>query len=76
MTLTAIVECPNCKGLLLASASQKTKTCPYCQSRLELSKVKRLARAESAMKASEILRKLKAERQSNPKKPKKTNQQS
>ena len=71
MTQTAIIECPNCKGLMLATANKKTKTCPYCGTRIEICKAKRLARAETAMQASEMLRKLKAERQSNPTNPKK-----
>jgi len=76
MTQTAIIECPNCKGLMLATANKKTKTCPYCGTRVEVCKAKRLARAETAMQASEMLRKLKAERQSNPTNPKKGNTQS
>lgn len=51
---------------MLATASKKTKTCPYCGTRIDLAKAKRLGRAETAMQASEMLRKLKVERQSNP----------
>jgi len=65
MTQTDIVECPNCKGLMLATVNKKTKTCPYCGTRVDTGKAKRLARAETAMQASEMLRKLKAERQIN-----------
>ena len=71
MTQTAILECPNCKGLLLAAMDQKTRTCPYCSARVDIHKAKRLGRAETAFEASEMLRKLKAERQSNPHKPSK-----
>lgn len=75
MTQTAIIECPSCKGLMLANSSQKTKTCPYCGSRVEVLKAKQLANAETAMEASAILRKLKTERQSNPTNSNKVNQQ-
>lgn len=70
MPPTFIVECRNCSGLLLASVEQKTRTCPYCGARVDLKRAKRLAKAENAFDASEILRKIKADRQSNARKPK------
>jgi len=66
MTQTAVIECPKCRGLMLAKANQKTKTCPYCGSRVEVLTAKRLANAETAMEASAMLRKFKTERQRNP----------
>jgi hypothetical protein len=69
MPVTYIVECNECRGLLLAVIDQKTRTCPFCGARVNLLKTKRLAAAESSIIASEILRKIKTERQLNTKKP-------
>jgi hypothetical protein len=69
MTETYIVECSRCSGLLLAGVDQKTRTCPYCGTRIDLNRVRRLSRAANAMEASEMLRKIKSQRQTNPKKP-------
>jgi len=66
---TLIVHCTRCGGLLLASESQKTRTCPYCNARVELKKAGRIASARSAFEASEILRELKSKRQNNVQKP-------
>jgi len=70
MTSTVIVECGQCKGLLLAAKSQKTRTCPYCGARVDLQKGKRVGSAENAFEASEMMRKIKAKRKSNARKPK------
>jgi hypothetical protein len=72
MAPTVVLECTQCGGLLLAAKSQKTRCCPYCNAKVDLKKAKRLASAESAMEASEILCKLKAQRQNNTRKPKLT----
>jgi len=56
-----IVVCSKCGGLFLGRAEQKTRTCPYCGSKVDLSKAKRLASAENAYEASKILRKLKSD---------------
>lgn len=61
MTSTIIVQCSKCSGLLLAKADQKTRTCPYCGSPVNLTKARRIASAENAREASAILRKLKSE---------------
>lgn len=68
MTVTFVVECNICGGLLLAAIGQKTRVCPYCGARVDLHRAKRLARAQDAFEASEILRKIKSERQSNARK--------
>ncbi len=65
MPQTFIVECKNCGSFLLAAINQKTRTCPYCTSKVVLQKARRVATAQSAFEASEILRRLKAERQNN-----------
>ena len=68
MATTYIIECNQCGGLMLATAEKKTRSCPYCGARLDLQRTKRLASAQSAFEASEILRKIKGERQSNTRK--------
>jgi DNA-directed RNA polymerase subunit RPC12/RpoP len=59
MGVTLIVVCSRCGGLLMAAADQKTRTCPYCGSRVDVQRAKRAASAENAFEASEILRDLK-----------------
>jgi len=54
-----IVVCGECGGYLLAKSGQKTRTCPYCGSRVPLEKAKKVASARKASEASAILRKLK-----------------
>jgi DNA-directed RNA polymerase subunit RPC12/RpoP len=58
---TEVVACSRCGGLLLAKADQKTRTCPYCGSKIVLDGAKKVASAEDAFEASKILRKLKTE---------------
>ncbi|MEM1540428.1 MAG: DUF1922 domain-containing protein [Candidatus Bathyarchaeia archaeon] len=59
MTNYIIVTCSKCRGYLLAKASQKSRTCPYCGSRVLLEKARRVASAEKADAALMMLRKLK-----------------
>ncbi len=59
MVVTVIVVCNRCGGLLMAAVDQKTRTCPYCGSRLNLHEAKRVASAENPFKASEVLREIK-----------------
>jgi len=59
MGSTLVVECSRCGGLLLTPAAQKTKTCPYCGTRVKVMKAKKLASARTANQASQILRHLK-----------------
>jgi len=65
LTVTYVVVCPKCGGLLLAQAEQKTRTCPYCGYNVALQKAKRIASARSANEASMILRRLKLEGMAN-----------
>jgi hypothetical protein len=51
---------------MLAGSMQKTKTCPYCGKSVNLQRAQRLAKASSAMEASEMLKQLKAKQASNP----------
>ncbi|HLN44614.1 MAG TPA: DUF1922 domain-containing protein [Candidatus Sulfotelmatobacter sp.] len=69
MGVTLIITCPRCGGLLLAADDQKTRTCPYCNSRIDIQKANKVACATSAIEASELLRELKSKRQSNVRSP-------
>jgi len=60
MGSTLIVVCSRCGGLLMATNEQKTRTCPYCGSRIDLKRAKKIASAKNAFEASEILRDLKS----------------
>lgn len=60
MAPTIVIVCFNCGGFFLAQAEQKTRTCPYCGRTVYVQKAKRLASANSAAEASEILRRLKS----------------
>jgi uncharacterized Zn finger protein (UPF0148 family) len=64
---TLIVKCPKCGGLMLTAKGQKTKTCPYCGTQVNLLKAQKVASAANAFEASEMLRKLKSEQGFNPK---------
>jgi DNA-directed RNA polymerase subunit RPC12/RpoP len=56
---TLIIECTSCGNLFLAADSQKTRTCPYCGKRVTVEKAKKVASAENAFKASQLLRNIK-----------------
>jgi len=43
----------------MAAVDQKTRTCPYCGSRVNVQKAIHVASAENAFKASEMLRDIK-----------------
>ena len=60
MTITLVVVCWKCGSLLMAKADQKTRTCPYCNAQITIEKAKRVASAQNAYEASEILKKLKS----------------
>ena len=62
MTATLIVKCNKCGNYMLSALNQKTKLCPYCGAKVNLNRVQRVAAADSAFEASEILRKLKSEK--------------
>jgi DNA-directed RNA polymerase subunit RPC12/RpoP len=62
MGVTVIVKCTECGGLTLIAKGQKTKICPYCGTKINLMRAQKLAAANSALEASEILRKLKSEK--------------
>jgi DNA-directed RNA polymerase subunit RPC12/RpoP len=59
---TLIIVCNRCGGLFLAAEGQKTKTCSYCGARVDVRRAKKVAAAESAFEASEILRDIKSKK--------------
>lgn len=61
MALTIIIKCTKCGGLMLAAYKQKTKRCPYCGVNVTLQRAQHMAAAKTAMEASELLRKIKAQ---------------
>jgi len=50
-----IIQCYSCGKLLLARSGQKTKLCTYCNTRLNIFRVRVLARAPTAKAASRIV---------------------
>jgi DNA-directed RNA polymerase subunit RPC12/RpoP len=69
MGVTLIIKCTQCGGLTLSSKGQKTKICPYCGTNISLLKAQKVVAANTALEASEILRRLKSEQKINHKKP-------
>jgi DNA-directed RNA polymerase subunit RPC12/RpoP len=57
-----VVGCYQCGRFLLARTNQKTRSCPYCETRLVLDKTKKLAYVKTAQEASQFLRALKREK--------------
>ena len=66
MGATLIVKCTKCGGLILTAKAQKTKICPYCGTKINLVRAQKVAAANTALEASEILRKLKTEQRHKP----------
>ena len=65
MGATLIVKCTKCGGLTLTAKAQKTKVCPYCGTKIDIVRAQKIAAANSALEASEILRKLKNQQKQN-----------
>jgi len=57
-----VITCYKCGQLLLAKTDQKTRQCPYCETRLDLDKTKKVASAKTAQEASILIRALKKEK--------------
>ena len=57
-----IAECPRCKNLLVADRRYKTKTCPKCNSRIEVSTLIVLSKAKDSREARVLLSNAKLER--------------
>jgi DNA-directed RNA polymerase subunit RPC12/RpoP len=62
MVQTNIIECSRCGGLLLVAEDKKSRTCPYCGTRVDAKRARTLASAEDAFTASEVLRELKKQK--------------
>ncbi len=62
MGATVIVKCTKCGGFMLAAKAQKTKICPYCGTNVNLLRAQKVASANTAKEASEILKHLKSEK--------------
>jgi predicted RNA-binding Zn-ribbon protein involved in translation (DUF1610 family) len=62
MVQTDIIECTNCRNLILIAATQKSRTCPYCGVRIEARRANKVASAEDAFTASKVLRGLKEQK--------------
>jgi DNA-directed RNA polymerase subunit RPC12/RpoP len=56
-----IAVCSKCGGLIISKAEQKTKICPYCGFKIYIYGARKIASAENAYEASEMLRKLKSD---------------
>ncbi|MDH5623841.1 MAG: DUF1922 domain-containing protein [Candidatus Bathyarchaeota archaeon] len=54
-----VTVCYKCGQLLLAKTGQKTRRCPYCETRLVLDKTKKVAHVKTAQQASSVIRALK-----------------
>jgi DNA-directed RNA polymerase subunit RPC12/RpoP len=67
MGVTLVIKCTKCGGLTLSAKAQKTKICPYCGTKIDLQKAPKMSAADTALEASEILRKLKSIKKQNPK---------
>jgi DNA-directed RNA polymerase subunit RPC12/RpoP len=59
MRQTLIIVCSRCGGLFLATDGQKTRTCPYCDKRVDVRKAKHVTSAKNAFEASKMLREIK-----------------
>ena len=57
-----IGECPRCRTLVIADNRYKSKTCPKCGSRIEISDLKVLGYASDSREARGVLSKEKAVR--------------
>jgi DNA-directed RNA polymerase subunit RPC12/RpoP len=68
MPITVLYECSKCSGVFMAAQGQKTHSCPYCGTRVDLQKAKRIIQAKDAFEASEMLKKIKTKRQNNTRK--------
>lgn len=55
----AIIVCYKCGQYLLAEMDKKTRQCPYCETKLTLSKTKIIASAKTAREASNLIRTMK-----------------
>lgn len=55
-----VIVCYNCGQFLLGKIGQKTKLCPYCDTKLVLRKTKKVGSARDAREALALVQALKA----------------
>jgi len=61
-----IINCPTCGKIIMASTTNRSKTCPHCGAKIPLWGAKTLARTESAQAAVEIIQRLKQSKNKDP----------
>ncbi len=54
-----VIMCYKCGQFLLSKTNQKTRQCPYCETRLILKKTKKVAQTKTAKEASNLIGALK-----------------
>ena len=54
-----IINCPTCGKIIMASTSNRTKTCTHCGSKVSIYGAKILAKSETAQEAVAIIQHLK-----------------
>ena len=54
-----IIDCYRCGNLLIIKKGQKTKECPYCNKRLNLSKVRVVGASSTSKEASNLVKTMK-----------------
>jgi DNA-directed RNA polymerase subunit M/transcription elongation factor TFIIS len=54
-----VVNCPNCKGFILANDKNKTRSCPICGYKTNIFNLKVNARVKNYKEAVEIIQNLK-----------------
>jgi DNA-directed RNA polymerase subunit RPC12/RpoP len=55
-----VMACTHCSRLLLATSDKKTRTCPYCGTRVKAEEAQVVARSESPKVARQFLQDAKA----------------
>ena len=61
-----IINCPRCGKIIMASTANRTKTCPHCDSKVQIINSKVLAKAQSTQDALEIIQHLKQKESMDP----------
>jgi DNA-directed RNA polymerase subunit M/transcription elongation factor TFIIS len=54
-----IARCPSCGKVMMANTANKTRSCPHCGRRHELSGLRTLARARTSREAVALIQSLK-----------------
>lgn len=59
-----VINCPSCGKIIMASTANRTRACPHCGVKIDISTAKVLARSRTTQEAVEIIQELK-QRKSN-----------